>query len=120
MKLNNKGFTLVELLAVLVILIAISSIAIPAISSSLDRSKVKQSKAKEKLLLSAAELYVTDNKNYFVDNDVCYFNVQRLIDENYIDEYDEIPKDQYIIYRRNPVSFSVSPTTNGVYCMEPR
>ena len=58
MKLNNKGFTLVELLAVLVILIAISAVAIPAISSSMDRNKEKQYKAKVKLVESAAELFV--------------------------------------------------------------
>ena len=62
-KLNNKGFTLVELLAVLVILIAIMGIAIPTISSSLERTKAKQNEAKYKILESAAEQYVTDNKN---------------------------------------------------------
>ncbi len=75
-RLNNKGFTLVELLAVLVILVAIMSIAIPTINSSLERSKASQneqrkkerSKAsqneqRKKLLESAAELYVADNKN---------------------------------------------------------
>ena len=83
MKLNNKGFTLVELLAVLVILIAISSIAIPTISSSLDRSKNKQTKAKEELIKNAAELYVTDHRNQIQDE--CYINAQTLIDRNYLD-----------------------------------
>lgn len=63
MKKNNKGFTLIELLAALVILTAIMSIAIPSISSSLERTKVKQDATKKKLLESAAELYVTDHKN---------------------------------------------------------
>ena len=62
-KLNNKGFTLVELLAVLVILVAIMGIAIPTISSSMERTKKKQNEARYKVLESAAELYVTDNKN---------------------------------------------------------
>lgn len=62
-KLNNKGFTLVELLAVLVILVAIMSIAIPTINSSLERSKASQNEQRKKLLESAAELYVADNKN---------------------------------------------------------
>ena len=62
-KLNNKGFTLVEVLAVLVILVVIMSIAIPNISSSLERSKSKQDDARKKVLISAAELYVADNKN---------------------------------------------------------
>ena len=66
--LNNKGFTLVELLAVLVILVAIMGIAIPTISSSLERTKEKQNKARHKVLESAAELYVTDNKNVIYRN----------------------------------------------------
>lgn len=68
MKKNNKGFTLIELLAALVILTAIMSIAIPSISSSLERTKVKQDDTKKKLLESAAELYVTDHKNAIYQN----------------------------------------------------
>ncbi len=61
--MNNKGFTLVELLAVLIILTAIMGVAIPSISSSLERTKAKQNKAKEDMLLSYAEEYITDHKN---------------------------------------------------------
>ncbi len=60
-KLNNKGFTLVEVLAVLVILVVIMTIAIPNISSSLERSKSKQNAAKKEMLESYAELYISDN-----------------------------------------------------------
>ena len=42
MKLNNKGFSLVELLAVMVILAIILTIAIPSITASLARSEKKQ------------------------------------------------------------------------------
>ena len=83
-KMNNKGFTLIELLAVLVILIAIMSIAIPSISSSLDRTKAKQSSAKEKIIESAAELYVTDHKNNIPTSGECYIAVQTLVDEHYL------------------------------------
>ena len=41
-RLNKKGFTLVELLVVIVILGVIMSIAIPSITSSIERSKDKQ------------------------------------------------------------------------------
>lgn len=82
--LNNKGFTLIELLAVLVILIAIMSIAIPSISSSLDRTKEKQDSAREKIIESAAELYVTDHKNNIPTNGDCYISVQTLVDEHYL------------------------------------
>lgn len=62
-KLNKKGFTLVELLVVIVILVIIMSIAIPSITSSLDRSKAKQRDAKVKLIESAAEIYVDRHNN---------------------------------------------------------
>ena len=39
--LNNKGFTLVELLAVIVVLVIIMLIAIPIILDSLDNAKRK-------------------------------------------------------------------------------
>lgn len=83
-RLNNKGFTLVELLAVLVILIAIMSIAIPSISSSLERSKDKQNGARKKVLESAAELYVTDHRNN-IDSSCCV-SLDKLKSENYVDE----------------------------------
>lgn len=67
-RIDNRGFTLVELLAVLVILIAIMGIAIPSISSSLERSKEKQNESRKKVLVSAAEVYVTDHKNQIYNN----------------------------------------------------
>lgn len=96
-KLNNNGFTLVELLAVIVILITIMSIAIPTISSSLERSKEKQNKEKIKTIEAAAELYVTDNKNEIFntltsltsgdeEGKECKINLDQLVD--YLDEED--------------------------------
>lgn len=57
-KLNKKGFTMIELLAVLVILVVIMAIAIPSVTSSIERSKQKEYDQKVKLIESAAELYV--------------------------------------------------------------
>lgn len=78
-KINNNGFTLVELLAVLVILSAIMGIAIPSITSSMERSKAKQNKSKYKMLESFAELYVTDHKNAVYkklgENNTCYIDL---------------------------------------------
>ena len=63
MKLNNKGFTLVELLAVIVILLAISMIAIPNITASLEKNKGKLSDSQKKIIVSSAELFISENKN---------------------------------------------------------
>ena len=56
-RLNRKGFTLIELVAVIAVLVIIMGIALPNITSSIERSKNKQKQAKIELLESAAELY---------------------------------------------------------------
>lgn len=62
-KINNRGFTLVEVLAVIVILVIIVSIAIPNISASLERQDCKITKNRAKLIESSAKFYVSDNRN---------------------------------------------------------
>lgn len=54
---NEKGFTLVELLAVIVILGIIVAIAIPAISGIIDRAQDGADDAEVTLIIDAARLY---------------------------------------------------------------
>ena len=86
MKLNKKGFTLVELLAVVVILVLIVSIAIPTITSTLERQKEKKVTNEQELLASAAELYLTENAatlNY-KSGSTCSVHINDLIAKDYI------------------------------------
>ena len=62
-KLNRKGFTLVELLATVVILLALSTVAITSISASIDRQNEKRDKAVEELIVSYGRLYIEERKN---------------------------------------------------------
>lgn len=78
-KMNNKGFTLIELLAVLVILVVIMSIAIPSITSSVERSKAKQREQVINIIISAGELYADKHKSDFTQ-----VSVPTLIDEGYL------------------------------------
>lgn len=80
---NNKGFTLVELLAVIVILVAIISIAIPSITSSVDRTKDKEFKAKTELIVAAAEVYVSNHRNAITKTE-CYITIDQLINDGVI------------------------------------
>ncbi|MEE3343359.1 MAG: prepilin-type N-terminal cleavage/methylation domain-containing protein [Bacilli bacterium] len=84
-KINNKGFTLVELLAVLIIIIAIMSIAMPTISSSLERSKAKKNNAQNKIYESAARLYISAHKNN-IKNEQCCIGLDFLKAEGYVDK----------------------------------
>ena len=58
---NEKGLTLVELLAVIVILGIIAAIAVPSIGSIIDNSRVKGIKADAQTVLSAANMYYAEN-----------------------------------------------------------
>ncbi len=61
MRLNRKGFTLVELLAVVVILGIIMTVSIPAVSKWINRGKSESKAAQEKTLLLAGESYAQGN-----------------------------------------------------------
>lgn len=100
-KLNRKGFTLVELLVVLVILVVIMSIAIPSVTSSIERSKQKQYDSKVRLLESAAEIYIDRHRNTTPENCVIY--VKDLICDGLLTK--EQAKDP----------FNESSTINGFY-----
>ena len=56
-KINNKGFTLVELLSVMVILVTVSLVAVGGISESLNRRDVKECEEQQELAVSAAKMY---------------------------------------------------------------
>ena len=81
MKLNNKGFTLVELLGVIIILMAILYLAIPSLTSSVERSKRKQFEQKKELIISAGELYISDIKT---TKRKCKITLNKLKNEDYL------------------------------------
>ncbi|MBB4825856.1 type IV pilus assembly protein PilA [Sporosarcina luteola] len=58
---NEKGLTLVELLAVIVILGIIAAIAVPSIGSIIENSRIKAAKADALNAMSAAQLYFAEN-----------------------------------------------------------
>lgn len=117
---NKKGFTLVELLAVIVVLSLIITIAVPA---SINTSKkVKQKMLNNKLTLASqsAVLWAQDNKSCLntinscgitcqensTDNTVkCLITLGKLAEEDYLD-YDDKTKSEVT----NPVDKS---TING-------
>ena len=58
---NQKGLTLIELLAVIVILAIIAAIAIPAIGNIIENSRYSAVKSDAVNVLSAANIYYTEN-----------------------------------------------------------
>ncbi|MGG4166865.1 prepilin-type N-terminal cleavage/methylation domain-containing protein [Rossellomorea vietnamensis] len=59
---NERGLTLVELLAVIVILGIIAAIAVPSIGNIIEKSRADAVKAEGIQVLNAAKLYVSSEK----------------------------------------------------------
>lgn len=84
---GEKGFTLVELLAVIVILGIIVAIAIPAIGNIIDKAESDADQAEITLILDAARLYE-------VSNDLPV-TVKELIDKDFLEERKDELTDYY-------------------------
>ena len=127
-KLNNKGFTLVEVLAVLVILSAIMTIALPSITSSLERNKDKQDESKKEMLASFAEIYVADHRNSLYNwmtansKDECYISIgtlkaeENLLSDDADKDSDGNPINGVIVFNRENSSYTYSSSATGTEC----
>lgn len=91
MRKNKKGFTLVELLAVLAILVTILLVVIPSVTSSLSRNEKKELESKKQIIISAIELNLSESDCFFtpLKNSQCYLSISSLLKDNWITE-DEI------------------------------
>ncbi len=79
MKLNNKGFTLVEVLAVIVILGVLATIMVPAATNMIGDNKEKQYKNLEKTILSSAKVYMSDHRYNITLEGSCNISETRTI-----------------------------------------
>ena len=82
---NEKGLTLVELLAVIVILAIVAAIAIPAIGNIIENSRYNAVKADAINVLNAANLYFTEN------NGETTVTVETLKTQGFLDSEGKIP-----------------------------
>jgi len=76
---NEKGLTLVELLAVIVILGVIAAIAVPSIGNIVTNSKVNALKADGQNVLTAANMF-------FVENTVGTVTQATLIEKGFLED----------------------------------
>ncbi len=89
----QKGFTLVELLAVIVILGIIAAIAVPAIGKIVQNSHDKAAKSEAIIALNAAQLY-------FLENDIQYVwetaSIPNLVKEGYMESKGYLNSTSYV------------------------
>lgn len=84
----KKGFTLIELMAVIVIISLVVILTFPNIVNQIKKSKDANKESVNSIVISAAKKYVNDNPNDFKekkDNNYC-IDVNTLIDNDYLKE----------------------------------
>lgn len=68
---NYKGFTLVELLAVIVILAVILTIAVPNVMKIIEKSKKDSFESTAAMMISTAKIQASSNNEYLPAEDKC-------------------------------------------------
>lgn len=88
MKLNRKGFTLVELMAVIAIIGILSGFAVMAVTGYKERTRKKLYTNYEKQMKDATVNYFTKNIDEIPDvNNSTTINLQKLVDDNYLESF---------------------------------
>ena len=85
---EQKGMTLIELLAVIVIIAIIAAIAIPAIANIIENSRVGAAKSDALNAFSAVELYLAENGDVFdgVTTGTVGITGDQLVQGGYLDD----------------------------------
>ena len=118
---DKKGFTLVEILAVVVILGIIMVISVPAVSKWISRGKAESKESQKSTLLMAAQSYAQDNKKVLPKaiGQTTILTAEELKNANYLKEdlYDADKKkcmnSVIRIYKYNKTGYTY---TAYIYC----
>jgi type II secretion system protein G len=110
-KRNNKGFTLVELMVVLLILGILVAIAVPIYNTSQDKAKETACDANIRTLEGAAALYHAETGNWPKEDGEEDLS---LLENEYIKEVPECPSGgTYDITENGTVTCSIHKDTEG-------
>lgn len=101
--MSKKGFTLVELIGVVVILGLIALVAFPALLNQINDSKKQVSDSQKQLIIAAAKNYVDENKNEYADKTSFEIPISDLIKSDYLNKsiVDSFSDDEVVVTFNN-------------------
>ena len=102
----KKGFTLVELLAVIVVISVVLAIAVPKFLDFLESSKQESYEQTVLNIIEAAELYITDNHFSYINTSSFDITTSTLCTDKYL---------QCPIYDPNDSTVEMSGTVHVIY-----
>lgn len=102
MKLNNKGFTLIEVLLVVAILSVLALIMIPTVGGLIEQNRSDNFNNLKNSIISAAKLHVSDNRyslgiSCHDGNPSFNITLRELVDEGSLSENVIDPRDKQAI-----------------------
>lgn len=86
MRLNNKGFTMVELLAAISILAILSGVAVIAVTKFQEKAREETYKTMETSAFNAAQNYIQDNNVIVSDIEPKRIYIYELFNKGYLPE----------------------------------
>ncbi len=104
--MNEKGFTLTELMAILILLSVVTIISVISVLSMRDKANVRLDKSTETLIISSTKRYLSEN-----NLDVTCVNIETLVNEDYLKEpiVNDIDKNDKLLNQSVQIT-----TSNGV------
>ena len=131
--MKNKGFTLAEVLGVVVILGLLVIVAFPPLLNQLKKSKNTLSEAELKILGEAAGLYIDDHLSNYptVEDNVYCISLDTLVKNGYLkspiidattnEEINEVNNEiRVVINGQNDYSYDLRDKTTSDKCVEIR
>lgn len=97
MKLNKEGFTLIELVGVIIIISILSLLFFPSLINQFKKTSDNMDETTKKIIIDSAKIYVDNNESNFDKSKTYCITISTLIDNEYLeDNFTEYNKD-YII-----------------------
>lgn len=107
----NKGYTLIELLAVIILLGIITSITVISVNDAASKRAAEDYKKLVKTIETSAEIYADENDTILnklsTTGNSCKFKYQKLIDVNLVDSDQKDPRTKRILSGNNYIVVTV-------------